>query len=219
MPGTLYHLIFAENVYRKGKMAFDKIDFLSGNLIPDLAINKQLSHYRKPASIEGFVVPDLENAKKELFIPNDPIKLGMYAHLYLDYYFIEGFLIPEFIWDHENMKVINPRNNKQWDVDFFFSEAGMHEAYTEINQILIGAEYISRETIESIPRTLPDTGLLRFDIRRSKSWRTSLEEHFAERKEYKGEIFDYEIIWEHIRNIIAQFIEELSIEQQNKRVS
>ena len=35
--------------------------------------------------------------------PNYPIKkcqnCGMYCHLYLDYYFIEEFLIPEFIWD------------------------------------------------------------------------------------------------------------------------
>lgn len=39
MPGILYHLSFAEKVYRKlaTVIQFDKVGFMSGNLIPDLA--------------------------------------------------------------------------------------------------------------------------------------------------------------------------------------
>lgn len=69
MPGILYHLSFAEEVYRDLSKActLDKVSFMAGNLIPDLATDKKKSHYRKPASLVGFVVPELENVKKELF--------------------------------------------------------------------------------------------------------------------------------------------------------
>ena len=208
MPGTLHHLIFAEEVYRSTSMMFNKTDFLAGNIIPDLATDKQKSHYRKAASVKGFVVPDLDKAKEELFVIDNPIKFGMYCHLYLDYHFIEEFLIPEFIWDTENMQVINPRNNRRWEAKAFFSGAGMHDAYTEINRLLIKEGHISLSTIESIPRVLPNTGLPVFDERRSKQWRDMMEEQFAQEKEYTGEIFDYERICSSVEKITSQFIEE-----------
>lgn len=57
MPGILYHLSFAEEVYRKlGTITqFDKIDFMSGNLIPDLAIDKKKSHYQKKHLLMDFL--------------------------------------------------------------------------------------------------------------------------------------------------------------------
>lgn len=69
MPGILYHLSFAEEVYRDLSKActLDKVSFMAGNLIPDLATDKKKSHYRKPASLVGFVVPELDNVKKNLF--------------------------------------------------------------------------------------------------------------------------------------------------------
>lgn len=99
MPGILYHLSFAEEVYRNlpSNLQIDKVKFMSGNLLPDLAIDKQKSHYRKEASLKGFYIPEMEIVKKELYIPKNPIKFGMYCHLYLDYHFIEDFLIHEFI--------------------------------------------------------------------------------------------------------------------------
>lgn len=44
MPGILYHLSFAEEVYRNliPKSQLNKIDFMSGNLIPDLAVDKKI---------------------------------------------------------------------------------------------------------------------------------------------------------------------------------
>ena len=139
MPGILYHLSFAEEVYRKlvPIMPLDKVSFMAGNLIPDLATDKKRSHYRKKASVDGFFVPEMELVRRDLFVPKDSVKFGMFCHLYLDYYFIEEFLIPEFIWDVETMRVINPRNNKEWDVKTFFSHSGMYGAYTEINQLLV----------------------------------------------------------------------------------
>ena len=212
MPGILYHLSFAEEVYRKlaPVMPLDKVSFLAGNLIPDLATDKKRSHYRKKASVDGFFVPEMELVRRDLFVPKDSVKFGMFCHLYLDYYFIEEFLIPEFIWDVETMRVINPRNNKEWDVKTFFSHSGMYGAYTEINQLLVRDGHVSVSTIEEIPEILPNTGLTVFDARREKTWKAELEEYLAQKKEYTGEIFDYNRLWSCIERIANQFVDEIS---------
>lgn len=212
MPGILYHLSFAEEVYRKlaPVMPLDKVSFMAGNLIPDLATDKKQSHYRKKASVDGFFVPEMELVKRDLFVPEDSVKFGMFCHLYLDYYFIEEFLIPEFVWDVERMKVINPRNNKEWDVKTFFSHSGMYGAYTEINQLMVRDGHVSISTVEEIPAILPNTGLTVFDARREKTWKAELEEYLAQGKEYTGEIFDYNRLWSCIERIATQFVEEIS---------
>ena len=212
MPGILYHLSFAEEVYRKlaPVMPLDKVSFLAGNLIPDLATDKKRSHYRKKASVDGFFVPEMELVRRDLFVPKDSVKFGLFCHLYLDYYFIEEFLIPEFVWDVERMKVINPRNNKEWDVKTFFSHSGMYGAYTEINQLLVRDGHVSVSTIEEIPEILPNTGLTVFDARREKTWKAELDEYLAQKKEYTGEIFDYNRLWSCIERIATQFVEEIS---------
>ena len=120
---------------------------MAGNLIPDLATDKKKSHYRKKASVDGFFVPEMELVKRDLFVPEDSVKFGMFCHLYLDYYFIEEFLIPEFIWDVDKMRVINPRNHKEWDVKTFFSHSGMYGAYTEINQLMVRDGHVSLSTV------------------------------------------------------------------------
>ena len=212
MPGILYHLSFAEEVYRKlaPVMPLDKVSFMAGNLIPDLATDKKRSHYRKKASVNGFFVPEMELVRRDLFVPKDSVKFGMFCHLYLDYYFIEEFLIPEFIWDVETMRVINPRNNKEWDVKTFFSHSGMYGSYTEINQLLVRDGHVSVSTIEEIPEILPNTGLTVFDARREKTWKAELDEYLAQKKEYTGEIFDYNRLWSCIERIANQFVEEIS---------
>ena len=212
MPGILYHLSFAEKVYRKlaPVMPLDKVSFMAGNLIPDLATDKKRSHYRKKASVDGFFVPEMELVRRDLFVPKDSVKFGMFCHLYLDYYFIEEFLIPEFIWDVETMRVINPRNNKEWDVKTFFSHSGMYGSYTEINQLLVRDGHVSVSTIEKIPEILPNTGLTVFDARREKTWKAELDEYLAQEKEYTGEIFDYNRLWSCIERIANQFVEEIS---------
>ena len=191
-------------------MPLDKVSFMAGNLIPDLATDKKQSHYRKKASVDGFFVPEMELVRRDLFVPKDSVKFGMFCHLYLDYYFIEEFLIPEFIWDVETMRVINPRNNKEWDVKTFFSHSGMYGSYTEINQLLVRDGHVSVSTIEEIPEILPNTGLTVFDARREKTWKAELDEYLAQEKEYTGEIFDYNRLWSCIERIANQFVEEIS---------
>lgn len=152
----------------------------------------------------------MKMAFSDLFVPEDSVKLGMFCHLYLDYYFIEEILISEFIWDVETMRVINPRNNKEWDVKTFFSHSGMYGAYTEINQLMVRDAHVSISTVEEIPAILPNTGLTVFDARREKTWRAELEEYLAQEKEYTGEIFDYNRLWSCIERIATQFVEEIS---------
>lgn len=149
-------------------------------------------------------------AFSDLFVPEDSVKLGMFCHLYLDYYFIEEILISEFIWDVETMRVINQRNNKEWDVKTFFSHSGMYGAYTEINQLMVRDAHVSISTVEEIPAILPNTGLTVFDARREKTWRAELEEYLAQEKEYTGEIFDYNRLWSCVERIATQFVEEIS---------
>lgn len=213
MPGILYHLSFAELVFQKLKemgVSIDKTPFMCGNLIPDLAVDKKLSHFRKNASIDGFFVPDMEKVKKCLLIKDNPIKFGMYCHLYLDYYFIEKFLIPEFIWDYTNKKVINPRTHKEWDVKTFFSHSGMYGSYTEINQLLIRDGHVSMTTVNSLPEILPATGLPIFDERRELTWKAELEKYLAQKKDYTGEVFDYDRLWNSIEEIATQLVKEVS---------
>lgn len=211
MPGILYHLSFAEEVYRKlgTSIQFDKVDFMAGNLIPDLATDKKKSHYRKKASVDGFFVPEMELVKRDLFKLEDSIKFGMYCHLYLDYYFIEEFLIPEFIWDVEGMKVINPRTNMSWDVKTFFSHSGMYGAYTEINQLMLRDGHVSLNTVKEIPDVLPNTGIPMFDTRHDTTWKAELEEYLTQKKEYTGEIFDYDRLLSCIKRIATQFLQEI----------
>lgn len=214
MPGILYHLSFAEQVYRRinKKLPLNKVEFMSGNLIPDLAVDKAGSHYSIKASHEGFWVPNMDLVRRELFVPNDSVKFGMFCHLYLDYYFIEEFLIPEFIWDEKNYKVINPRNNKEWDVKTFFSHSGMYGSYTEINQLMIRDGHIPLSTVAQIPDVLPNSGLPVFDARRERTWKDELDEYLATKKDYTGDVFDYERLWNYIEKISTKFVEEVIIQ-------
>ena len=213
MPGILYHVSFAEVVYRMIKVKLDKIDFFSGNLVPDLALDKKTSHFRIPASVEGFVIPDLKRAKKELLDVKSAMNIGIYCHLYLDYYFIEDFLIPSFIWDEANMMVINPQNQKSWTVEKFFAKPNkggiLCKGYTQINKELIRNGYVSMDTISMIPEELPLSGISTFDIRREKSWKKELDGYLEEEATYTGDILDYQKLCNFIDKTASKFVAEL----------
>lgn len=215
MPGIMYHCGFANEVYRYLEGSLDKKDFFAGNLIPDLALDKKASHYRMPASISGFFVPFLKQAKEELFDKNDAVKLGMYCHLYYDFHFIEDYLIPSFIWDSATMQVINPRNGNKWPVSQFFakpSQGGiLYNGYTQINKLLVRDNHISMETLNTLPDELPLTGLPTFDERRELTWREELNKYLAEDLPYTGEALDYTALWDFTCHIADKFVsEELS---------
>jgi hypothetical protein len=212
MPGILYHLAFAEEVYSSLLPTHDinRSLFMSGNLIPDLATDKKASHYRQnSSSIVNFLVPDILQAKKELYSLDNPLFLGMYCHLYLDYQFIMNFLIPEFIWDTDKKLVINPRNKMQWDFETFFSSDGIYGSYTEINELLLRDGRVSMQTLTELPDALPLTGLSVFDTRYSRTWRQELNGYIAEQKAYTGNIFNYERLCNFIHQTAKKFVNEI----------
>lgn len=196
MPSTICHVAFAEMVYRilENGMPLSKKEFLSGNLIPDLSLeDKALSHYRKKASVKGLFIPDMKQVEEELLKKQNPIKLGMYSHLYLDERFIEGFLIPSFIWYEPTMKIINPRNGLEWYPEPFFKSGGVYyQAFDEINQMLIKDGYVSMETIFNMPEYLPNTGMPVYDNRQKRTWKKEIIEGYSTKtKKYTGNVFDY----------------------------
>ncbi len=215
MPGMIFHLVFAEEVYRRTKIKLNKVDFFSGNLIPDLVTteNKKYTHYRINSHMEGFMVPDLEKVRREIFDRDSSIRLGIYTHLYLDHYFIEEFLTKEFIYDKENGKVTNPRTNTTWELKQFFanpSDGGiLYEGYTQINNLLIKYGCISKETLDILPDNLPLTGIEAFDKRYEMTWREELEGYLLENIPYTGKIFEYERITSAIYDIANNLIKEL----------
>lgn len=212
MPGIMYHLAFAEEVKLHLKTSINDVEFFSGNLIPDLALDKKASHFKIPASVQGFEVPNMNEVKKKLYDKSSSIKIGMYCHLYLDYHFIESYLIPEFIWDAEKMEVINPRNGKSWPVEQFFAKPAnggiLYNGYTQINKLLLSDKHIKMETIEKIPDILPDTNIPIFDTRRKKTWREELDCYLSENAPYTGEALDYNRLCNSISAIAKKFVNE-----------
>lgn len=212
MPGIMYHLAFAEEVHRCLKTPVNKMDFFAGNLIPDLALDKKASHFKVPSSFQGFEVPDMNVVKENLYDKSNPIKLGMYSHLYLDYHFIESYLIPEFIWDADKMEVVNPRNGKTWPVERFFAKAAnggiLYNGYTQINKLLLSDNHIKMETIDALPDILPLTNIPLFDTRREKTWREELNVYLSENTPYTGEVLDYNGLWKFISEIAEKFVTE-----------
>ncbi len=212
MPGIMYHLAFAEEVHRYLQNNVNHLEFFAGNLIPDLALDKNASHFRTQASVQGFKVPDMNEVKKNLYDKSNSIKLGMYCHLYLDYHFIETYLIPEFIWDTYKMEVINPRNGKVWSAKQFFAkpEKGgiLYTGYTQINKLLLSDKHIKMETIETLPDILPPTNMPIFDMRREKTWREELNGYLSEDIPYTDEVLDYKRLWKSISTIAQKFVSE-----------
>lgn len=216
MPSTFGHIYFAELVYQMLNQIF-KLDynlFLIGNLVPDLAIDKKQSHYRKLSSVDGFWVPDLELAQKDLLVPTDSVKLGMYCHLYCDKYFITEYLIPSFIWDSEKQTVLNPKNNKTWDKSTFFSDKGIYGAYSEISPLLIRDKHVSLQKLEPLPQTLPPTGIPVYDTRKNKAWNAEIKAYYNNKsKNYTGNIINYNNFCKFIEQLSKKFVNELLMER------
>ena len=68
----------------------------------------------------------------------------------------------------------------------------MYGSYTEINQLLLKDKRVSPDTVKELPEILPNTGIPVYDVRREKTWKAELEGYLAEKKEYTGDIFDYD---------------------------
>ena len=121
MPGMIHHIAFAKKISKELNLKKDDEDlFIIGNLLPDYAKDKNYSHFRKNASVSCLQVPNLDEAKNMLFKKDNLLYLGMYSHLFLDYHFIEGYLIKMFEFDFDNNIITNKMNNKKYTKETFF---------------------------------------------------------------------------------------------------
>lgn len=168
MPGYLFHLAFGEEVLKKGGIK-DKEAFKLGNIAPDLAPNKMLSHF-KSSSIGTFIVPNIKSfidSYSTELLENDFMK-GYLAHIYLDYYFIKNFVSKYIVTlDKKMQPTSNPnlvkfikllKNNKYIDleekpaepieVDSFFRERILHREYSSLNN------YLRNDYILSLPQAI-----------------------------------------------------------------
>ncbi len=208
MPGILSHALFGDMVYRKlpNSIFLSKTDFLAGNLIPDLNKDKSLSHYYMLTGIDGLFIPNLELAKKELLDLPNSLKLGMFCHNYLDYYFIKDVLIPKFKWDSEHNMVTNRINGKTWSIQDFFSQAGLYGFYTKSNQLILKKQLISLISIAAIPKILPLSGMPNFDCRQDQTWLDELNGYLSQNIDYTGEVFKVEFLWSFIEKKSDDFV-------------
>lgn len=208
MPGTVMHLALAQMVYAGiESIGLDKIKFLSGNILPDEAVDKEMSHYRSESSVKMYRLPHMAEVKRELFDLNDPYKLGAYCHLYFDYHFFEDHLFHKFLWDDD--KVISKKTGKAWQIKDFWSRPVFYSSYGALNHFFINDGYLNMEDVQKMPEPLPYIGNERFDNRRDKTWKKELFYFLEIPHEYTGEILEYEEAKELMRKIANDLIEEI----------
>ena len=209
MPGILLHLTFGKMIYDKvgEKLNLDKSDFLSGCLIPDMTVDKKVSHYRVPATVTKYLVPDMEKVKKDLFDVNNSLYLGIYCHLYLDYHFFENYIFKKYKW--ENGFVTVPHSNYTLSEGDFFDRKGIYSAYGELNPLLLERGKFTKEDLSIINEHLPNTNIDKFDKRREKTWLCELNEYFITKNEYSGKILDFDSVIEFLENLTDTFINNI----------
>lgn len=210
MPGLLLHLTFGKMIYDKigNDLNLNKADFLSGCLIPDMTTKKKLSHYRVPASITSYLVPDMDMVAKELLDTRNSLRLGLFCHLFLDYHFFENYIFKNYRW--ENGVVTIPTSGYSLSEDEFFSrDTGIYQAYGELNSLLLNDGKITYKDLDIIPIALPLTGISIFDERKEKGWREELNEYFITKNEYSGKILDYQqviLLLDELTNLFVKYI-------------
>ena len=168
MPGFILHLTagkmllddIKENTILKEDE--DKIMFMTGCIIPDVAIRKRKSHFRNTQQ-QGRImqIPDLDLFNKKYGDRVDePIFLGYLFHLYIDRRFFEEYIpkAVKIIDDEGNetgyiktgKKVYIKKTGKLVDVDEYRSEKYYYGDYTRMNTYLINKYNISLDMFDNI---------------------------------------------------------------------
>ncbi|MBQ9016670.1 hypothetical protein IJ103_00280 [Candidatus Saccharibacteria bacterium] len=216
MPGMLEHLQFNCNVYdnlRKwprteilennylkivtGEEHFLGRDaFLLGGIIPDLAVDHNLSHYKVfSRKAHGIFVPDLAAALRQMPQKKNswPLRMGVYAHLYLDYHFLSDFLIPRYLWNlRREGRIENLATRAVYTTEEFFSAKGLYGAYGELNLAILERGLLDLELIRSLPDKAPEVGAAEMDERDERPWKERFEGYLTHRSPITNKILPVE---------------------------
>lgn len=147
--------------------------FYLGNLLPDMSINKQNSHFQNPTHQNDVLrVPDLNLfLSKYLSRISNPFYLGYFFHLYIDYTFLWDYLKSEIIYlDRSNQPTFKNdqvcyayiRSKKiKLPMSLFLSDEYYYGDYTRISSYLIKKYQLSFDFDLSIEN--PHMDELQFD--------------------------------------------------------
>lgn len=193
MPGTLFHLVFANMVrdeLKQQNLISDDIEFYCGNLIPDMAVPKGRAHYERMTKIEGVYSPNIETVK-EIYLNANNVSMGIYTHLFLDNFFIErGLLRWLKFYPEKNLVCKRSKPEMLYTYEQVFGKRGIYGDYTKMNPLILNLGLVKVSTIESIPEILPMVGIEEMDCRKEKTWKQELHGFFREEVDNYG-ILDF----------------------------
>lgn len=178
MPGFLYHLACAKKVCELDRNLIPEWlwnDFALANLVPDLAVSKEVSHFQIK-NVDGWLVPDLGKAKERLKSFGNVLILGAFCHLALDSVFFEEVLSAKYRLDGE--KVFAKFDEREWTLPEFLSRKGLYGAYSLWNLELVRHHMVP--DIWVLPAEVPMTGAPELDSRNERNWRKEVQGYFAD---------------------------------------
>lgn len=212
MPGMIEHFYFCQLIYNslsnrpattllkngdlklptEYKQWLNRENFMLGGILPDMAEERNIAHCKvEHRKIRGLYVPDLYSAERQLYVSkNWSLRMGIYAHLYLDRYFLLNFLVPKFGWDiNGRHEIINCSTGEIFTVSEFFSPEGLYGAYSELNVAIINGGLLNLEAIKKLPEELPKTGIKVLDQTIAEPWQKQLEKYTTHLSERTDRIF------------------------------
>ena len=202
MPGMIEHLYYSQLIYHslsarsttkllksgdvqlqtEYRQKLNRERFILAEILPDMAKSRAESHFKvRLSKVRGICVPSLDTLDAAMNLGVDwSIRMGVYAHLFLDRSFMMNFLIPRFEWETSEGEIISKASGKVFTFRNFFSEKGLHSAYAEATKILVDSGKLKLKSVRNLPRVLPETGLEAVDdIVASESWRDRVEWYIA----------------------------------------
>lgn len=210
MPGFLYHLAFSELVLREHpelNTGTKRTDFLVGSVIPDLTIDKDISHFRTVRT-SGWLAPSISQLKHDLPDKLTPILLGAYGHLWLDYHFITNYLAKNCYLTFGD-RVINFYLDKIWDANDFLSIKGLYGAYDRGNVLLAQQGLLPKDMFD-LPDPPPLTGFAPFDQRSEKSWKSVVQIYLESKHDEKSlDVIPPELLVEAVTTGAERFSKEI----------
>ncbi|MBR3180879.1 zinc dependent phospholipase C family protein [Candidatus Saccharibacteria bacterium] len=206
MPGFICHLACANTVWKERK-DLDYTKFVLGNITPDLAKDKQKSHFRVPNG-NGWYIPNILEVEKTLLKPDSSF-LGMYCHLFLDYFFISNYLSRRYRFHPESNIVENLETGEIWDGNVFLSPKGLYGSYSDTNQALLDDGFLPDEVFK-LPDSIPKTNLSIFDDRNDSNWLEDTKKYLLPPKEDCIKVFSLEEYEDLITRGANLFLDKIS---------